>query len=236
MKRHGFVGGDASHGASKVHRKGGSIASGAEYPARVFPGTKMPGRMGNDLITVQNLQLLKVRSSLNSGKFYGIRLTFQINTEDQILTIRGHIPGPCGAWVEVRDAVKTPHRLPPPFPTHLPELQKNRPLPTKKYLRLQVWIAFATKSHFRSVPRSLQRGKKCRLGYTMGRGQNCPQICPAGRWRIVRRRRGRRCRRFIDVKNLRRTRTNKSNNNWPVALAITILKSEFCTSNRGLIE
>eukprot|EP01127_Copromyxa_protea_P001467 TRINITY_DN11451_c0_g1_i1.p1 TRINITY_DN11451_c0_g1~~TRINITY_DN11451_c0_g1_i1.p1 ORF type:complete len:391 (-),score=89.85 TRINITY_DN11451_c0_g1_i1:81-1253(-) len=119
MKRHGFKGAVSSHGTSKTHRAGGSIASGAEYPARVFPGTKMAGRMGNDSVTVFNLQILK------------------INVEDQILTIKGHIPGPKGAWVTVRDAVKKPHRLPPPFPTHLPDVQTNRPLSKKKYIRMR---------------------------------------------------------------------------------------------------
>lgn len=66
MRLHGMAGGNASHGASKVHRSGGSIASGAEYPARVFPGTKMAGRMGNDLITVRNLQIIKVRKQYAS--------------------------------------------------------------------------------------------------------------------------------------------------------------------------
>lgn len=89
--------------------------------------------MGTDLITVRNLQIIKVcLAHVLSADL------LKINTEDQILTIRGHIPGPRGAWVEVTDAIKEPHRLPPPFPTHLPELQPNRPAATKKYLRLKV--------------------------------------------------------------------------------------------------
>lgn len=119
MKRYGFAGANSSHGTSKTHRKGGSIASGAEYPARVFPGTKMAGRMGNENLTVHNLQIIK------------------INTEDQILYIKGAIPGPRGSWIEVKDAAKKPHRLPPPFPTHLPDQQPHKPLAKKKYLRLK---------------------------------------------------------------------------------------------------
>jgi len=117
MKRHGFAGGPASHGASKVHRAAGSIASGAEHPGHVFKGTKMAGRMGGEYRTTYSLQILK------------------INTVDQILYVRGSIPGPKGSWIEIRDAVKTPHRLPPPYPTHLPNVQKNRPLAKKKYIR-----------------------------------------------------------------------------------------------------
>uniref|UniRef100_A0A6B2LBT8 Large ribosomal subunit protein uL3m n=1 Tax=Arcella intermedia TaxID=1963864 RepID=A0A6B2LBT8_9EUKA len=119
MKRWGFSGGRASHGSSLQHRKPGSIAGGNTTPGRVWKGTHMAGRMGGDRITVQNLQLLK------------------INTEDNILYIRGCIPGNKDSWVEVRDALKRPPRIPPPFPTHLPAIQPNRPVKKKKYLRIK---------------------------------------------------------------------------------------------------
>jgi large subunit ribosomal protein L3 len=119
VKLHGFGGGRASHGASRDLRKPGSIASGNTSPARVFRGHPMAGRMGHDRRTVLSLQILK------------------INTVDSILYVRGPIPGPEGAWLEVRDARRKPHKHPPPFPTHLPDQQPNRPIPKRKYLRLE---------------------------------------------------------------------------------------------------
>jgi len=120
MKRWGFKGGPASHGASLFHRGGGSAAGGNTDPSRVWPGKRMAGRMGGDFVTTRNLQIIK------------------INVPDGLIYIKGGIPGPKGGWIELRDAVRKPHRLPPPFPTHLPDspLQKNRPIPKTKYLRL----------------------------------------------------------------------------------------------------
>jgi len=83
MKRWGFAGGPASHGSSLQHRKPGSIAGGNTTPGRVWKGKKMAGRMGGDWMTVHNLRLLK------------------INTEDNLLYIRGCIPGPKGTWIQV---------------------------------------------------------------------------------------------------------------------------------------
>jgi len=116
MKRWGFAGGNASHGSSRHHRKPGSIGGGNTDPGRVWKGKKMAGRMGCDRITVQNLQLLK------------------INTMDNLLYIRGSIPGPKMCWVQVSDALKRPPRIPPPFPTHFPQLQ---PVRKRKYLRIK---------------------------------------------------------------------------------------------------
>ena len=59
MKRHNFKGGRASHGNSKAHRIPGSTG-GRQDPGRTFLGKKMPGRMGSDRVTVQNLKILKV--------------------------------------------------------------------------------------------------------------------------------------------------------------------------------
>ena len=89
MKRHGFAGLGAGHGVHKVHRAPGSIG-GASTPARVFPGTRMAGRMGGERVTVQSLELVGV------------------DAERRLLLIRGAVPGPNGGLVIVRDAVKRP--------------------------------------------------------------------------------------------------------------------------------
>ena len=87
MKRHGFAGLGAGHGAHKVHRAPGSIG-GASTPARVFPGMKMAGRMGNERVTIQSLLLAGV------------------DPERRLLLIKGAVPGANGSLVIVRDAVK----------------------------------------------------------------------------------------------------------------------------------
>lgn len=87
MKRHNFSGSFASHGAKKNHRKPGSVG-GAATPGRVFKGKKLPGRMGNVKTTTQNLTL------------HGI------DAENNLLLIKGAVPGPRGRVVLVRDAVK----------------------------------------------------------------------------------------------------------------------------------
>ena len=87
MKRHGFSGLGAGHGAHKVHRAPGSIGACAT-PARVFPGTRMAGRMGGERVTIQSLALVGV------------------DAERRLLLIKGAVPGPNGSLVIVRDAVK----------------------------------------------------------------------------------------------------------------------------------
>ncbi len=59
MKRHGFSGGRKSHGKNSVMRKAGSVGSSAD-PARVWPGTRMAGNMGNDTVTVKNLRVIRI--------------------------------------------------------------------------------------------------------------------------------------------------------------------------------
>ena len=59
MKRHNFSGGRASHGKNSVMRKSGSVGAGTD-PGRIFPGMKMAGRMGNDRVTVKNLEVLNI--------------------------------------------------------------------------------------------------------------------------------------------------------------------------------
>ncbi len=86
MKRHNFGGGRKSHG-SKFHRANGSTGMAA-YPAKVIKGTKMAGRMGGERKTVQNLQVVKV------------------DTERQVLLIKGAVPGTKDSFVVVRKAKK----------------------------------------------------------------------------------------------------------------------------------
>ncbi|MET7751367.1 50S ribosomal protein L3 [Micromonospora sp. NPDC005367] len=88
MKRHGFHGLRASHGVERKHRSPGSIGACAT-PGRVFKGTRMAGRMGGVRYTVQNLTVQAV------------------DTENNLLLVRGAIPGPKGAVVLVRTAAKT---------------------------------------------------------------------------------------------------------------------------------
>ncbi|MGC5022158.1 50S ribosomal protein L3 [Micromonospora sp. DT47] len=88
MKRHGFHGLRASHGVQRKHRSPGSIGACAT-PGRVFKGTRMAGRMGGVRYTVQNLTVQAV------------------DTENNLLLVRGAIPGPKGALVLVRTAAKT---------------------------------------------------------------------------------------------------------------------------------
>ena len=87
MKRHGFKGLGASHGTQRKHRSPGSIG-GCATPGRVFKGLRMAGRHGNARTTVQNLTL------------------HAVDAEKNLLLIKGAVPGPNGAVVLVRDAVK----------------------------------------------------------------------------------------------------------------------------------
>ena len=87
MKRHNFAGQKASHGAHRVHRKPGAIGACAT-PARVFKGTRMAGRMGAQKVTTQNLTVV------------------QSDADAEIILVKGSVPGPKGAVVVIRDAVK----------------------------------------------------------------------------------------------------------------------------------
>ncbi|WP_312347906.1 50S ribosomal protein L3 [Actinomyces sp.] len=87
MKRHGFRGDSASHGAHRNHRKPGSIGACAT-PGRIFKGQRMAGRMGNARRTIQNLTIQAV------------------DTEKGLLLISGAIPGPKNGVVLVRSSVK----------------------------------------------------------------------------------------------------------------------------------
>ncbi|HSO74831.1 MAG TPA: 50S ribosomal protein L3, partial [Blastocatellia bacterium] len=82
VKRHGFHGGRASHG-SMFHRAPGGIGASA-YPSRVFKGTKMAGHMGDERKTIKNLRVVAV------------------DAENNLLMIRGALPGPAGAYVLIK--------------------------------------------------------------------------------------------------------------------------------------
>jgi large subunit ribosomal protein L3 len=88
MKRHNFGGGRASHGNSVSHRTHGSTGQ-RQDPGKVFKGKKMAGHMGSTRVTTQNVQV--VSTDLGRG----------------LILIRGAVPGSKGAWILVRDAVKS---------------------------------------------------------------------------------------------------------------------------------
>ncbi len=87
IKRWGFRGQDNSHGNSISHRAPGSIGQ-CQTPGRVFKGKKMSGHLGNVRVTTQNLEVVRV------------------DQERNLLLIKGSIPGPAGADVQVRPALK----------------------------------------------------------------------------------------------------------------------------------
>jgi large subunit ribosomal protein L3 len=87
MKRHNFAGQKASHGTHRVHRAPGAIGACAT-PARVFRGTRMPGRLGGEKTTTLNLTVVEA------------------DPERQLLLLKGSVPGPKGGVVVIRDAVK----------------------------------------------------------------------------------------------------------------------------------
>ena len=86
-KRYGFKGMRATHGVGPIHRHIGSMGNCSD-PGRVFKGTKLPGHFGVERTTVQNLEVVK------------------IDAENNLIAIKGAIPGPKGAIVSVMAAVK----------------------------------------------------------------------------------------------------------------------------------
>lgn len=87
IKRHNFARGRETHG-SKFHRMPGGMGA-ASFPGRVFKGHRMAGRMGNERVTVQNLEVVRVDS------------------ENNFMLIKGAIPGPKNGLVRVRSTVKS---------------------------------------------------------------------------------------------------------------------------------
>lgn len=88
VKRHNFRTQDASHGNSLSHRAPGSIGQ-CQTPGRVFKGKKMAGHMGDERVTTQNLEVVRV------------------DVERNLLLIKGAVPGAAGGTVMVRPALKT---------------------------------------------------------------------------------------------------------------------------------
>jgi large subunit ribosomal protein L3 len=88
MKRHGFHGVGASHGADRHHRKPGSIGACAT-PGRVFKGVRMSGRMGSDTVTTQNV------------------VVHAIDAEKGLILLKGAVPGPKGGLIVLRSAAKS---------------------------------------------------------------------------------------------------------------------------------
>lgn len=84
MKRWGFRGGPKSHG-SKFHRQLGSVGQHTE-PAKIWKGKKMPGRYGNERVTIRNLEVLKV------------------DAENNLLVVKGGVPGARGGLLLIRSA------------------------------------------------------------------------------------------------------------------------------------
>ena len=86
VKRHGFGRGRETHG-SKFHRMPGGLSAGT-YPGRVFKGHRMMGRMGNETVTVQNLEIVR------------------IDVDNNLILIKGGIPGPKKGLVSIKTTVK----------------------------------------------------------------------------------------------------------------------------------
>ena len=84
VKRHGFRGGGKTHG-SMFHRAPGSIGQSA-WPSKVFKGVRLPGRMGGERVTVSGLEIVEVQP------------------EDNVILVRGAVPGPNGGYVQIRRA------------------------------------------------------------------------------------------------------------------------------------
>lgn len=84
VKRHHFRGSDATHG-SMFHRAPGSIGA-SSFPSRVFPGMRMAGHMGVQRVTVRNLEVVEV------------------DEDDNVMMVKGAVPGPNGGYVVVRRA------------------------------------------------------------------------------------------------------------------------------------
>jgi len=110
MKRHNFGGMRASHGVSISHRAHGSTGQ-CQDPGKVFKGKKMAGQMGNERVTTQNLQVVKV------------------DADRGLILVRGAVPGSAGGWILIRDAIKKalPEGVPVPGAFKLPESDEAAP-------------------------------------------------------------------------------------------------------------
>ena len=91
IKRHGAHRTDMTHGGGPVHRHAGSMGA-SSHQSRIFPGKIGAGQMGNEQVTIENLEVVKVDAELN------------------MIVIRGAIPGPKGGLVYIRNTVKN-HKI-----------------------------------------------------------------------------------------------------------------------------
>ena len=91
MKKHNFHGQGAAHG-SKTHRRIGAVGN-RSTPGRIWKNQGMPGHLGSERVTVQNLQILQVREA------------------EKLILVSGAVPGPNGGYVIVRPAIKHPERV-----------------------------------------------------------------------------------------------------------------------------
>ena len=91
MKKHNFAGQGAAHG-SKTHRRNGAIGN-RSTPGRIWKNMGMPGHLGDERVTVQNLQVLQVREA------------------EKIILVSGAVPGANGSYVVVRPAIKHPEKI-----------------------------------------------------------------------------------------------------------------------------
>jgi large subunit ribosomal protein L3 len=97
MKRWNFGGLRATHGVSVSHRSHGSTGN-RQDPGRTFPGKKMAGHLGQEVVTTQNLTV------------------FRVDADRGLIMIKGAVPGHEGTWVKIRDAVKKARPAEAPFP------------------------------------------------------------------------------------------------------------------------
>jgi large subunit ribosomal protein L3 len=91
MKKHNFAGQGAAHG-SKTHRRNGAIGN-RSTPGRIWKNMGMPGHLGDERVTVQNLQVLQVREA------------------EKVILVSGAVPGANGSYVIVRPAIKHPEKI-----------------------------------------------------------------------------------------------------------------------------
>jgi large subunit ribosomal protein L3 len=91
MKKHNFAGQGAAHG-SKTHRRNGAIGN-RSTPGRIWKNMGMPGHLGDERVTVQNLEVMQVRET------------------EKVILISGAVPGANGSYVIVRPAIKHPEKL-----------------------------------------------------------------------------------------------------------------------------
>jgi len=109
MKKHNFAGQGAAHG-SKTHRRNGAIGN-RSTPGRIWKNMGMPGHLGDERVTVQNLQVMQVREA------------------EKIILVSGAVPGANGSYVVVRPAIKNPAAQ---IAEHQAHAKQDKAVATKK--------------------------------------------------------------------------------------------------------